>query len=211
MPRMAQVKKRVAKKKPAPAKKKPAAAAKKKATPKKAAPKKATPKKATPKKAGPKAAKAKAAPPKKRVAAAAAAKKKAAPKKAKPAPGPRAAGTPVDDYVAKQDGWQKDVIIQLREILREGAPGATEQLQGGEPVYDWNGPFAQIHALPEAVELGFWRGGSMTDPKGLLSGQEGSMKVVKITPPATVERQAFVALVREAVRLNDELGDPTRR
>ena len=43
MPRMAQVKKRVAKKKPAPAKKKPAAAAKKKATPKKAAPKKAAP------------------------------------------------------------------------------------------------------------------------------------------------------------------------
>jgi hypothetical protein len=204
MPRMAKVKMRAAKPRVA-AKKKPAAAKKKAAAPKKKA-KPAARKKPAPAAKKPTAKKPAAKKPTAKKPAARAGAKKPA-----PTAKPRSAGTPVDDYVAKQVGWQKGVITQLREILREGAPGATEELQGGEPVYDWNGPFAQIHALPEAVELGFWRGGSMTDPKGLLSGQHDGMKVVKITPPANVERQAFVALVREAVRLNDELGDPTRR
>jgi hypothetical protein len=61
------------------------------------------------------------------------------------------------------------------------------------------------------VNLGFWRGAAMTDPAGLLSGKNERMKHIKITKPAQVERPAFVALVREAVRLNDEHGDPTRR
>jgi len=161
----------------------------------------------------PRMAKAKKKPaPKKKKAAAP--KKKAAPAKKKAAPAKRPArtrGVSVDDYVAKQGSWQKGVIAQLREILREGAPGATEQLKGGHPVYDWNGPFAHIAAFPKEVNLGFWRGAAMTDPQGLLSGNSDRMKHVKITQPAQLERPALVALVREAVRLNDEHGDPTRR
>jgi hypothetical protein len=139
-------------------------------------------------------------------------KKKAAPRKAAAAkPSARARGVSVEDYVAKQGKWQRDVIARLREILREGAPGATEEIKRGHPVYDWNDPFAHIAAFPDAVNLGFWRGAAMTDPKGLLSGASDRMKHVKITRAAQVQRAAFVALVREAVRLNDEHGDPTRR
>ena len=73
-----------------------------------------------------------------------------------------------------------------------------------------HGEVARIEATPKAVQVGFWRGAAMTDPGGLLSGKE-RMKSVKISKPADLERQGLVALVREAVRLNDELGDPTRR
>jgi len=137
--------------------------------------------------------------------------KKVAPKKVAPKKVAPVKGTSVDAYAARQGSWQKAVIAQLREILREGAPGATEQIKWGQPVYDWNGPFAHIKAFASSVNLGFWRGATLTDPKGLLSGEGDRMKHVKITAPAGVHHQAFVALVREAVRLNDELGDPTRR
>jgi hypothetical protein len=151
--------------------------------------------------------KAKAAAPKKK--AAPARKKSPAPKNA--APSARARGMSVDDYVAKQGSWQQAVIGELREILREGAPGATEQIKWGQPVYDWNGPFAHIKAFSSSVNLGFWRGATLRDPGGLLSGNGDRMKAVKITAPAGVHHAAFVQLVREAVRLNDELGDPTRK
>jgi hypothetical protein len=144
----------------------------------------------------------------------AAAKPKAAKPKKKPAPkraAPKRERTSVDAYVAKQGAWQQAVIAQLREILREGAPGATEQIKWGQPVYEWNGPFAHIKAFSSSVNLGFWRGTTLKDPQGLLSGEGDRMKHVKITRPADVNRAAFVALVREAVRLNDELGDPTKR
>ena len=155
--------------------------------------------------------KKKPAPKPKKKAAAKPAKKKAAAKPAKKKVAARTRGVSIDDYVAKRPGWQKGVIAQLREILREGAPGATEEIKQGHPVYDWNGPFAHIAALPKEVNLGFWRGAAMTDPQGLLSGNSDRMKHVKITQPAQMERPALVALVREAVRLNDEHGDPTRR
>ncbi len=174
--------------------------------------KKPTSKAAKPKKAAAAKPKTKAAKPRK--AAKAAAPRKAA-KPRKPAPtnkkSSRAAGTTVDAYVAKQGAWQQGVIAQLREILREGAPGATEQIKWGQPVYDWNGPFAHIKAFSSSVNLGFWRGATLKDPDGLLTGEGDRMKAVKITTPAGVQRAAFVALVREAVRLNDELGDPTKR
>jgi hypothetical protein len=155
---------------------------------------------------------------KKPAAKPASAKKKPAAKVAKPTkkpsttrPSARARGVTVDDYAAKQGGWQKHVIAELREILREGAPGATEQIKWGQPVYDWNGPFAHIKAFSSSVNLGFWRGATLNDPQGLLSGDGDRMKYVKITAPKAVQHGAFVALVREAVRLNDELGDPTKR
>jgi hypothetical protein len=184
MPRMAQVKKS---KKPPAAKKKPAA----KATRKPAAKATRKPAKAT------------------RKPAAKATRKPAA--KATRKPAARARGVSVGDYVAGRPAWQKRVIAQLREILREGAPGATEEIKQGHPVYDWNGPFAHIAALPETVNLGFWRGASLSDPLGLLSGKSDRMKHVEITAATAVVPKAIVALVREAVRLNDELGDPTRR
>jgi len=143
-------------------------------------------------------------------AARAAARKPKAPAN-KPAAAARSRGMTVDEYVARQGSWQKDVIAQLREILREGAPGATEQIKWGQPVYDWNGPFAHIKAFSSSVNLGFWRGATLKDPAGLLSGEGDRMKHVKITTPAGVHHHEFVALVREAVRLNDELGDPTKR
>jgi hypothetical protein len=196
MPRMAKAKKKAA----------PARATKKKAVPaarKKPAAAKANKKPAPAARKKPAAAKAKKK-------AAPAARKKAAPARAAKAPA-RTRGAPVDAYVARQGSWQKGVIAQLREILREGAPGATEELKGGHPVYDWNGPFAHIAAFPDAVRLGFWRGAAMSDPEGLLSGNGERMKHVEITRPRQVQRRAFVALVRDAVRLNDEHGDPTGR
>ena len=173
---------------------KPAKKAASKSTAKKTAPRTTSSKKTTSKKTAGKA------PP-----------KAAASKPAKTATSARSRGITVEEYVAKQGVWQQDVITELREILREGAPGATEQIKWGQPVYDWNGPFAHIKAFSSSVNLGFWRGATLKDPTGLLSGEGDRMKHVKITSPAGVQHHEVVALVREAVRLNDELGDPTRR
>ncbi len=119
-------------------------------------------------------------------------------------------GKTVDGYVASLEGWQAEVVSELRRIVREAAPRATESIKWAQPVYEDNGPFCWIKAHTGHVNIGFWRGAQLTDPKGLLEGDGDRMRHVKIANPKDINRTALKAFVREAVKLNWTLGNPTR-
>lgn len=121
------------------------------------------------------------------------------------------AGTSVDDYVAKLDGAQAEVIRALRQIIREIAPGAKESIKWAQPVYEENGPFAFIKANKNHVTFGFWRGGELADPEGLLEGDGDRMKHVKLAAAGDIRPKVLRAFVRAAVELNRTKGNPTKR
>jgi hypothetical protein len=205
-------KKKTSAKKKAAAKKTPSkkkTSAKKTSAKKKAAAKKAPAKKKTSAKKVPakKKAAAKKVPAKKKTAA----KKKATAKKA---PAKKAAAEPgrtVDAYVAALADWQAKVVRTIRELVSEAAPGTTESLKLGQPVFEHVGPFAYVKAFKTHVNFGFWRGAQLKDidPRIVSGGQR--MGHIKLKGPADVDRGAFVQLVRDAVELNRREGDPTKR
>jgi hypothetical protein len=119
-------------------------------------------------------------------------------------------GKTVDGYVAALAGWQAEVVSELRKIVRAAAPKATESIKWAQPVYDYNGPFVWIKAHKSHVNIGFWRGAQLTDPKGLLEGDGDRMRHLKIASPEDINRTALKSFVREAVKLNRTLGDPTK-
>ncbi|MFO0762783.1 MAG: DUF1801 domain-containing protein [Byssovorax sp.] len=176
---------------------KKAAPAKKTAPAKKAAPAKAVAKKAAPAKAvAKKAAPAKgAAPPARRMAA------KVSPLR----------GMPVETFIAeKVTGWQADVVRRLVALVEKVAPEATIAIKWGQPVFELNGPFGYVKPAKAHVTFGFWRGAELDDPKGLL-GEGERMANLKITGPDQVDEAALGALVKQAVKLNREKGNPTQR
>lgn len=118
--------------------------------------------------------------------------------------------TTVDDYIDDLSGWQKDVVSQLRVIVREAAPNAEEAIKWSQPVYSTNGPFCYFKAFGGHVNFGFWRGVDLEDPKGLLQGDGERMRHVKLTSTDEVNPRAFRAFVKDAVRLNQLEDDPTR-
>lgn len=117
----------------------------------------------------------------------------------------------VDEYVDGLGGWQQEVVAALREIVKGAAPAATESIRWAQPVYEDHGPFAYIKAFPRTVNLGFWRGAELVDPLGLLAGGGDRMRHVKLIGAWDVRRKAFQDLVKEAVALNRDRGDPTKR
>jgi len=119
--------------------------------------------------------------------------------------------TNVDEYAASLTGWQAEAIASLRQIIRAGVPKATEAYKWAQPVYESNGPMIFIKAHRSHMNLGFWRGAEMTDPKGLLEGDGDRMRHVKLTSLADINKTAITAFVKQAVRLNAEKGDPTKR
>lgn len=119
------------------------------------------------------------------------------------------AGASLDAYLnAKAKGWQVEVIRRLDEIIRAAAPKATLAIKWSQPVYDVGGPFAYMRPAKAHLTLGFWRGADLDDPAGLLTGDGDRMRHLKISSPDAVDAEQVSAWVRQAVALNERLGNP---
>ena len=114
-----------------------------------------------------------------------------------------------DAYIAALAGWRREYAAALRKAVRAAAP-LTEVIKWGNIVYLSNGPVAVIRAEEERVLLGFWRGRRMRDVEPRLSpGGKYEMATVELRDGTPLAAATVRRLVTEAVRLNEELGDPT--
>ena len=124
------------------------------------------------------------------------------------------AGAPVaadpDAYVAGLTGWQRVTVEALRAAVRAACP-LQERIKWTHLVYFANGPVLLIRAEAERVLFGFWRGNRLQalDPRLKASGKY-EMATITLRQGETVSANIVEALVREAVRLDADMGDPTR-
>lgn len=125
----------------------------------------------------------------------------------KPALGPRR----VDDYLAGLPPAQREVADRLRQIVHAAAPQASEGFKWGRPVYEQNGPLCCFEAHELHVSFGFWRGAQLPSAAGVLDGQGETMAHIELQSLADIQPATLKKLVREAVELNAQRGDPTRR
>ena len=116
----------------------------------------------------------------------------------------------VDDYIAGLAGWQSEVVIRVRGIVKESAPEASASIKWSQPVFEQNGPFCYVRAFKNHVNFGFWRGVELPDPDGLLQGDGDKMRHIKLSSPDDIAPEPFAALVKSAVILNGEKGNPTK-
>ena len=115
----------------------------------------------------------------------------------------------VDGYIGHFKGWQREVLTTLRAIIRAGAGEIDEAILWSQPVFSSNGPVCYIKAFSDHINFGFWRGTDLNDPEGLLVGDLTMMRHITLRHVNDVKRDVFEAMVRQAVRLNRDKGDPT--
>jgi hypothetical protein len=115
----------------------------------------------------------------------------------------------VDEYIAAFDDWRTDAMTRLREVVKEGAPHSAVGIKWAQPVWEWNGPMIWMKAYPKHVDIGFWRGTEMEDPKKVLTGDGERMRHIKITSVEEIPADALRELVKQAVKLNTAKGNPT--
>ena len=116
----------------------------------------------------------------------------------------------VESYIAQLEGWQAEIVSEVRQIILEAAPEADESIKWAQPVYEINGPFAYIKAFKNSVNFGFWRGVDINDPQGLLQGSGEKMRHFKLTSLDEINPPVFTEFVQQAVKLNLTKGDPTK-
>jgi hypothetical protein len=100
-----------------------------------------------------------------------------------------------------------------RVAARGGRGGARREgpIKWAQPVWESDGPFAYVKAFGHSVNIGFWRGADLADPGAILEGEGDRMKHVTLREGDAILADPLAALVRQAVELNRELGNPAQR
>jgi hypothetical protein len=120
----------------------------------------------------------------------------------------------VDAYIDALGEPRGETARRLRRAIREGAPEAEERMKWGQPVYEAGGPVVALKGFPRWVTLTFWRGAQLAEAGhggGLLDGEGDRMRHVRFAAADDVDPAAIGELVRAAIALNREHGDPTKR
>ena len=83
-------------------------------------------------------------------------------------------------------------------------------MKWGHLVYASNGPVLLIRAEDERVLFGFWRGQRLREIEPRLKpGGKYEMATLEIREGVTVKPAVAARLTKEAVELNETVGDPT--
>lgn len=85
------------------------------------------------------------------------------------------------------------------EVIRGCGDDVRELLHDGHPTGCVEGAgFAYVNAFTAHVNVGFFRGAQLADPKGLLVGTGRLMRHVKLRPGEDVDASALRALILAA-------------
>ncbi len=115
-----------------------------------------------------------------------------------------------DAYVAALAGWQRATVEQLRAAAR-AVREMEEVIKWGNLVYLCNGPVLVIRAEAHRVLFGFWRGQRLRDIEPRLKpGGKYEMATIELRENDEVTRSMARRLIDEAVKLNQQFGDPTK-
>lgn len=118
------------------------------------------------------------------------------------------AGDP-DAYISALAGWRRTCVEELRSVATS-ATRAGEKIKWGHLVYLSNGPVFLIRAEEHRVLFGFWRGQRLRELEPRLKpGGKYEMATIELHEGDLLHPSVVRRLVKAAVALNKELGDPT--
>lgn len=116
-----------------------------------------------------------------------------------------------DAYVAALKGWRRTIVETLREAVRAAA-SVEERIKWTHIVCFSNGPLLLIRAEEKRVLFGFWRGKRLRELEPRLKGNgKYELATMEFREGDAVDAAAVGKLVREAVKLNRTLGDPSAK
>ena len=85
------------------------------------------------------------------------------------------------------------------EVMRSCGADVRELLHDGHPTACvGDAAFAYVNAFKAHVNVGFFRGAEIADPKGLLEGTGRFMRHVKLSPEREVDAAALTKLIETA-------------
>jgi hypothetical protein len=108
--------------------------------------------------------------------------------------------------------WREEMLSRIRSLIEEAVPDVTEEQKykkaanpNGVPVWSHEGLICTGETYKDKVKITFAKGAALDDPNGLFnSGLQGKTRhAIDLFEDDEIDGDAFKALVREAVALNE--------
>ena len=105
----------------------------------------------------------------------------------------------VEVWMEEHAGELGAIARRWFEVMRSCGDDVRELLHDGHPTACvGDAAFAYVNAFKAHVNVGFFRGAEIADPKGLLEGTGKFMRHVKLGPERNVDAAALMKLIETA-------------
>src|SRR3984885_9764947 len=112
----------------------------------------------------------------------------------------------IDARIKELGDWRGDMLSKLRALIKEADPEVVEEWKWrGVPTWYHDGIICTGETYKKVVKMTFAKGASLEDPSGLFnSSLDGNVRrAIDIAEGEEIDEKALVALIREAVALNE--------
>jgi hypothetical protein len=112
----------------------------------------------------------------------------------------------IDAKIAELDDWRGETLAKVRAIVKKADPDVVEEWKWrGVPTWYHDGIICTGETYKKVVKMTFAKGASLEDPSALFnSSLEGNVRrAIDIAEGEEIDEKALVALIREAVALNE--------
>jgi hypothetical protein len=108
--------------------------------------------------------------------------------------------------------WRSEKLDHIRKLILEADPDAVEEVKwrkpsnpAGVPTWSHAGLICTGETYKDKVKLTFAHGAALGDPDGLFNASldAGTRRAIDLHEGDKVDEEAFKALIREAVTLNE--------
>ena len=107
--------------------------------------------------------------------------------------------------------WRTDLVDRVRTLVEKAEPAVVEEAKwrkasnpDGVPTFSSSGLICTVETYQDKVKVTFAKGAALADPDGLFNASldAGTRRAIDIHEDDQLDEDGFVALVREAVALN---------
>jgi hypothetical protein len=124
----------------------------------------------------------------------------------------------IDARIEELDDWRGETLARVRALVKEADPDVVEEWKWakatspGTPVWSHDGIICTGESYKDKVKLTFAKGASLDDPSSLFnSSLDGKVRrAIDIREGDAIDEDAFTALIRAAVSLNESSGQATK-
>lgn len=116
----------------------------------------------------------------------------------------------IEARIEELGDWRGEMLSRVRALIKQADPEVVEEWKWrkasspGVPVWSHDGMICTGETYKAVVKLTFAKGASLKDPSGLFNASlEGNVRrAIDIREGEGIDEDAFKALIREAVSLN---------
>ena len=104
------------------------------------------------------------------------------------------------DWKKNQSERNKKIITALERLLKTINPNLSKTVKWGQGCFLNNEKHViYIHTKPDYVQLGFYYGSSLEDPKNLLQGNGKYVRFIAIKEVKDINEILFTAIIKQVL------------